>query len=74
MPTPLKKALLRELDREDLVVRLTPEGIYTRPKRTRMWWGPIPWTKVHWQCQQVQVQQAIAEKEDRKTMRRALRR
>lgn len=73
MPTPLQKDLQRELARENLIVRFSPEGIYTREKRTRTWWGPIAWSKVHWFCQQVQVREAIAEKEEKKALRRATR-
>jgi hypothetical protein len=73
MPTKLEKDVFRELPRDELIVRIAPEGIYTRPKRTRQWWGPIPWNKVHWQCQQVQVHEAIAERAERKLMRRVTR-
>lgn len=73
MPTKLEKDVLREVPRDELIVRITPEGIYTREKRTRRWWGPIAWNKVHWQCQQVQVHEAIAEKETRKLVRRTTR-
>jgi hypothetical protein len=73
MPTLLQKQIHRELAREGLIVRVSPEGIYTREKRSRRWWGPIPWSKVHWQCQQVQVHEAIADQDAKKALRRATR-
>lgn len=66
MTTTLTKELRRALPREGLVVKFTPEGIYTREAGKRTWWGPTPWGKVHWSCQKVQIDQAVAEKKTRR--------
>jgi hypothetical protein len=69
MPTTLDKDLLRHLPREDLTVRVAPEGIYLREKHKRHWWGPLTWSRALWYCQQVQVNDAIEAKAARKVTR-----
>lgn len=70
MPTPLDKDLLRELPREDQVVRLTPEGVYMREKGKRTWFGPLAWSKIFWDCVNVQVAERINEKAEKRTERK----
>jgi hypothetical protein len=74
MPTRLDKAILREVPRNELIVRIAPEGIYTRSKRSRTWWGPIAWNMVNWQCQKVQIDAILKEKAEQKAARKATRR
>lgn len=62
MATVLAKQVVRKLEREDLVVRITPEGLYTREPRRRTWWGPVPWKAVHWSCQKIQIDALVQER------------
>lgn len=72
MATSLTKPLSRKLEREQLIVRITPEGIYTREPKKRTWWGPVAWSKVHRTCQMVQVNEAIETKRRRRKVGRGL--
>lgn len=74
MPTVLAKQVIRKLDREDLVVRITPEGLYTREPRRRTWWGPVPWKALHWNCQKIQIDAIVNERLAKRKGRRRVKR
>lgn len=73
MATPLTKPLQRVLEREGLVVKFTPEGVYTRQAGKRTWFGPTSWGKIHWSCQMIQVNERLEEKRVRKITRKVSR-
>jgi hypothetical protein len=61
MATRLDKELFRELPREGRMLKLTPEGVYMREKRKRMWYGPVSWNKVFMDCVNIQVNERLDE-------------
>lgn len=73
MPTKLDKPLTREVPRDDLIMKFAPEGVYAREKGKRSWYGPISWTKVYYQCVQVQVNDNLAARAEKKRERKVLR-
>jgi hypothetical protein len=73
MSTSLTKPVVRRLEREDLIIKITPEGVYTKAPRSRKWYGPVGWGLVHWKAQMVQVNEAIAEKEEKRVLRKVSR-
>ncbi len=72
MTTELTRTITRRLPREQLVVRITPEGIYTREPRKRTWWGPIAWSAVDWGAKKIQIQAAQEAKAARRKSSRRL--
>lgn len=70
MPTALQREVVRELEREGYIVRFAPEGIYAKQKRKRFWYGPLSWSKVFWDCVNVQVQETRKAKEEQKLERK----
>lgn len=73
MATSLSKPLQRQLEREQLVIKITPEGIYTRQAGKRTWFGPLAWGKIHYSCQLVQANALMEERRVRKIVRKVSR-
>lgn len=71
--TILEKAVRRQLADRDLVVEMTREGIRTREKGRRTWYGPFPWGKLHLTLARMTADQRVAERKAERRARRGAR-
>lgn len=57
----------------DLVVKMTSEGIYTREKGKRTWYGPVSYNHVHMAGAKLAVEEKRRERRMGRSMRKAIR-